>query len=147
MRKNDIITVLINYWNKKWEYDTKIKSKNRRSSMAKLEDKQTKERDSKRNSSATLLAVYILQILKRHSSPDKKISAKQVYEYLRDEYLLMQNESPDAQIKKVRRYLHTLHESYGNGCIRKQEGKGGGDGYAWYYDASQDERAGEDGAV
>ena len=137
--KNDIITVLINYWNKKWEYDTKIKSKNRRSSMAKLEDKQTKERDSKRNSSATLLAVYILQILKRHSSPDKKISANQVYEYLRDEYSLMLNESPDAQIKKVRRYLHTLHESYGNGCIRKQEGSCRRDGFEWFYDASRDE--------
>ena len=112
--------------------------------MAKLEDKQTKERDSKRNSSATLLAVYILQILKRHSSPDKKISANQVYEYLRDEYSLILDENPDAQIKKVRRYLHTLHESYGNGCIVKIEGKTRKEGNYWYYDISRDEFANEE---
>lgn len=108
--------------------------------MANVEDK-----IQKGNSSDTLLAIYVLQVLKKYSSADNKISAKEVHKHLVEEHYIGDRDNSEAQIKKVRRYLHTLHESYGNGCIRKQEGKGGSDGHVWYYDASRDELAGEDG--
>ena len=111
------------------------------------ENKTETERVQKGNSSDTLLAIYVLRVLKKYSSVDNKITAKEVCKHLVDEHYINDRDNSEATIKKIRRYLHTLHESYGNGCIRKQEGKGGSDGYAWYYDASQDERAGEDGAV
>ena len=115
--------------------------------MASKKNNQETECVQKGNSSDTLLAIYILRVLKKYSSADKKITAKEVYKQLVDEGYIVDGNNPEAQIKKVRRYLHTLHESYGNGCIKKQEGKGGNDGHVWYYDASQDERAGEDGVV
>lgn len=110
--------------------------------MVKLDDESQDERKIKGNSLDSLLAIYILQILKKHSSPQKMITAKRVYEYLQDEYSnkfsSTRCEEDSAQIKKVRRYLETLHEHYGNGCIVKKEGKSRKDGNDWYYNADRD---------
>ena len=93
---------------------------------------------SKGNSSDTLWAVYLLQILKRHSSSKTKLTTKEVYKYLKDEYSIKTSENEDAQIKKARRHLYTLHESNKIGCIRMQEGRSKADGNLWWYDASRD---------
>ena len=104
----------------------------------------TEEHGTKSNSSDTLLAIYILQILKRHSSPQTRLTAKDVYGYLQKEYSIGRGENEDAQVKKTRRYLNTLHESYLKGCIRKAEGRSKSEGHLWWYDANRDDRVGED---
>lgn len=98
---------------------------------------------SKGNSSDTLWAVYLLQILKRHSSSKTKLTTKEVYKYLKDEYSIKTSENEDAQIKKARRHLYTLHESNKIGCIRMQEGRSKADGNLWWYEAARDTYAGE----
>lgn len=99
--------------------------------------------DTKGNSSDTLWSVYILQILKQHSSPKTKLATKKVYEYLKTEYSVRTCGNEDAQVKKARRHLYTLHESYGKGCIRMEEGKTKSEGNLWWYDAARDELHGE----
>ena len=105
---------------------------------------QKEDRGTKSNSSDTLLAIYVLQILKRHSSPKMTLTAKDVYGRLQSEYSFGRGENEDAQVKKIRRYLNTLHESYLNGCIRKAEGKSKNQGDRWWYDATRDDRSCED---
>jgi hypothetical protein len=106
--------------------------------MANLEGCVSSERASKGNQSDTLWIIYILQILKKYSSFEKALSATDVMEYLKKDYSIMIDENWDAQKKKIRRYLHTLHELYSRGCVRKEEGKSRKDGHKWYYDASRD---------
>lgn len=112
--------------------------------MAKLADKHEDERATKGNSSDTLLAIYILRILKNYSSPKQPLNAQQVLDHLMEEHYIGPNENPDAQKKKIRRYLDTLHESYGKGCIAKIEGKTRKEGNYWYYDISRDKFANEE---
>lgn len=107
--------------------------------MAKVEDK-----IQKGNSSDTLLAIYVLRILKKYSSYANPLSAQQVLKYLVEEKYISENDNEDAQKKKVRRYLDTLHESYGDGCIVKNEGKNRKEGNCWYYDIKRDSCAAEE---
>lgn len=98
------------------------------------------ENKQKGNSSDTLLAIYILKILKKYSSPKKWISTGAVCEYLSKDYpFAVCNENTGSQTKKVRRYLDTLSESYEGGCVRKKEGKSSREGFEWCYDASKDD--------
>ena len=103
--------------------------------MAKI-DAQS-ERETKGNSEDSLLVIYIFRILKQYSSPDNPISTQDVMDYLEKDYSIGNADKSDAQKKKVRRHLDTLHECYGNGCINKIEGKTR-KGHDWYYDASRD---------
>lgn len=83
-------------------------------------DKFQSESASKRNSEDSLLAIYILRILEKYSSPDNKLSSQDVMEYLKKDYSICDVDEtdpkrknvPEAQRKKVRRCLHTLSESY-----------------------------------
>ncbi len=111
--------------------------------MSKLDQIQN-ESISKGNSEDSLLVIYILHILKKYSSPQKPLSSQDVMEHLREDYAIGSSDKMDAQRKKVRRHLDTLHESYWNGCIKKVEGKTR-NGHKWYYDISQDKFAKEDG--
>ena len=98
------------------------------------------KRSSTRNSPDSLLAIYILQTLKRYSSPAMKLNTKKVCEYLREGHIIAvceNDKDEQAQIKKVRRYLETLHKNYGN-CIEKEKGKSRAIGDLWWYDASCD---------
>ena len=98
------------------------------------------ENRQKGNSSDTLLAIYILKILKKYSSPKKWISTGAVCEYLSKDYpFAVCNDNTGSQTKKVRRYLDTLSESYEGGCVRKKEGKSSREGFEWCYDASKDD--------
>ena len=99
----------------------------------------------KGNSSDTLLVIYILRILKKYSSFEKPLSVHDVLEYLSYGYAIGCDENPDATRKKVRRHLDTLHECYGDGCVRKEEGKTR-NGHKWYYDSSRDKFANESGS-
>ena len=92
---------------------------------------------SKGNSEDSLLPIYILQVLKKYSSPKNPLSSQDVMDHLRDDYSIGSFDKSDAQRKKVRRHLDTLHESFWNGCIKKEEGKTR-NGHKWYYDASKD---------
>ena len=91
--------------------------------MAKLDNKRKTENVSKGNSEDSLLVIYIFRILKKYSSPDNPISTQDVMDYLEKDYSIGNADKSDAQKKKVRRHLDTLHECYGNGCINKIEGK------------------------
>lgn len=97
---------------------------------------------SKGNSEDSLLVIYILSILKKYSSPQNPLSSQDVMKYLNADYAIGSSDNLDAQRKKVRRHLDTLHESYWNGCIKKEEGKTR-NGHKWYYDVSQDTFANE----
>ena len=109
-------------------------------------DKLQNENLSKGNSSDSLLVIYILDILKKYSSPKKHLSSQDVLEYLKNDYSIGISDNSDALRKKVRRHLDTLHESYLNSCIRKEEGKTR-TGHKWYYDVSKDNFANEECVV
>lgn len=98
---------------------------------------------SKGNSEDSLLAIYILSVLKKYSSPETPISTQAVMDYLNQDYSIGVTDKNEAQKKKVRRHLETLHECYGNGCISKIEGKTR-KGHDWYYNATRDQCAGEE---
>lgn len=100
------------------------------------------ERETKGNSEDSLLVIYIFHILKKYSSPDNPLSTQDVMDYLEKDYSIGNSDKSDAQKKKVRRHLDTLHECYGKGCINKIEGKTR-KGHDWYYDASRDKFADE----
>ena len=113
--------------------------------MAKLDQIQN-EGVSKGNSEDSLLVIYILSILKKYSSPQNPLSSQDVMDRLRDEYSIGSFDKSDAQRKKVRRHLDTLHESFWHGCIKKVEGKTR-NGHKWYYDISRDKVAKAEGVV
>ena len=109
-------------------------------------DQVQNESTFKGNSEDSLLVIYILQILKKYSSQQNPLSSQEVMEYLKEDYSIGSSDKLDAQRKKVRRHLDTLHESYWNDCIKKVEGKTR-TGHKWYYDISKDEISNEEGAV
>ena len=80
------------------------------------------ERETKGNSEDSLLVIYIFHILKKYSSPDNPLSTQDVVDYLEKDYSIGNADKADAQKKKVRRHLDTLHECFENGCIVKREG-------------------------
>lgn len=100
---------------------------------------------SKGNSEDSLLPIYIFQILKKYSSPEKPLSSQEVMGYLKADYYIgdfdildpKRKEKAFAQLKKVRRHLDTLCESYCYGCIKKIEGNTR-NGHRWYYDIDKD---------
>ena len=110
--------------------------------MAK-EDKRETKRVQKGNSSDTLLAIYILRVLKQYSSAANALTVQDVIKHLQEDHSIGYVENEESQKKKIRRYLDTLCESYGKGCIVKTEGARK-DGYKWYYDPSKDAFAGEE---
>ena len=112
--------------------------------MAEIKEKSKKARETKGNSEDSLLAIYIFRILKKYSSPDNPLSTQDVMDYLEKDYSIGNADKSDAQKKKIRRHLDTLHECYGGGCVEKIEGKTR-KGHDWYYDASRDKFAGEEG--
>lgn len=107
--------------------------------MEKLDQIQN-ESASKGNSEDSLLVIYILRILKKYSSRQNPLSSQDVMDYLRKDYSIGNLDKSDAQRKKVRRHLDTLHESYWGGCIEKEEGKTR-NGHKWFYNVSQDKFA------
>ena len=107
--------------------------------MAEIKLEKTK---AKGNSEDSLLVIYILYILKKYSSQDNPLSTQDVMDYLERDYSIGKADKSDAQKKKIRRHLDTLHECYGIDCIVKKEGKTR-NGHDWYYDASKDSFAGE----
>lgn len=109
-------------------------------------DKLKNENLSKGNSSDSLLVIYILDILKKYSSPENPLSSQDVMEYLRNDYSIGKEDNSEALKKKIRRHLETLHESYLNSCIRKEEGKTR-KAHKWYYDVSKDNSANEECVV
>ena len=109
-------------------------------------DKLQKENIPKGNSEDSLLVIYILSVLKKYSSHENPLSSQDVMEHLKKDYSIGISDKADAQRKKVRRHLDTLHESYWNGCIKKEEGKTR-NGHKWYYDVSRDKFAAEEGVV
>ena len=82
-------------------------------------DKFQNESASKGNSEDSLLAIYILSVLKKYSSHDNKLSSQDVMDYLKKDYSICALDEADpqrkkvmeAQRKKVRRHLDTLSES------------------------------------
>lgn len=100
-------------------------------------DKIQNESASKGNSEDSLLVIYILRILKKYSSRQNPLSSQDVMNYLREDYSIGNLDKADAQRKKVRRHLDTLHESYWGGCIEKEEGKTR-NGHKWFYNVSRD---------
>lgn len=112
--------------------------------MAKLDQHQN-DNAFKGNSEDSLLVIYILQILKKYSSPDNPLSSHDVMEHLREDYSIGNSDKFEAQRKKVRRHLDTLYESYG-GCIKKLDGETR-NGHKWFYDVSHDKFAKEEGVA
>ena len=104
------------------------------------------ENAPKGNSEDSLLVIYILQILKKYSSPKNPLSSQDVMDHLRKDYSFgdfdeadpKRKEKAAAQQKKVRRLLDTLYESYWGGCIKKEVGKTTREGNKWFYDISRD---------
>lgn len=97
------------------------------------------------NSEESLLVIYILRILKKYSSPDKPMTSQDVVNHLKEEeYYIADSDKNEAQVKKIRRHLDTLHGYYGNGCIGKIEGKSTRAGHKWFYDALKDEYINEE---
>ena len=101
---------------------------------------------TKGNSEDSLLVIYILHILKKYSSEQNPLSSQDVMAHLKEDYSIGITDKSDAQRKKVRRHLDTLHESYWGGCIKKVEGKTR-NGHKWYYDIKRDKFANEEGVV
>jgi hypothetical protein len=103
------------------------------------------ENTPKGNKEDSLLVIYILQILKKYSSPKNPLSSQDVMDLLRKDYSFNNFDEADpkrkekaaAQQKKVRRLLDTLYESYWGGCIKKEVGKTR-TGHRWFYDISRD---------
>ena len=118
-------------------------------------DKFQNESASKGNSEDSLLVIYILQILKKYSSPKNPLSSQDVMDHLRKDYSFgdfdeadpKRKEKAAAQQKKVRRLLDTLFESYWGGCIKKEVGKTTREGHKWFYDISLDKFAKEEGVA
>ena len=112
--------------------------------MGKL-DNIKNESVSKGNSEDSLLPIYILQVLKKYSSPKNPLSSQGVMGYLKADYYIgdfdildpKRKEKAFAQQKKVRRHLDTLCKSYCYGCIKKIEGNTR-NGHRWYYDKDKD---------
>lgn len=112
------------------------------------------ENAPKGNSEDSLLVIYILQILKKYSSPKNPLSSQDVMDHLRKDYSFGDFDAADpkrkekaaAQQKKVRRLLDTLYESYWGGCIKKEVGKTR-TGHRWFYDISRDKFAKEEGVA
>ena len=107
--------------------------------MAKIKEKVREASNMKGNSEDSLLGIYIFRVLKKYSSPDNPLSTQDVMDYLETDYSIgsADEAKSNAQKKKIRRHLDTLHECYGNGCIEKIEGITK-KGHNWYYDASRD---------
>ena len=113
------------------------------------------ENAPKGNKEDSLLVIYILQILKKYSSPKNPLSSQDVMDHLRKDYSFgnfdeadpKRKEKAAAQQKKVRRLLDTLYESYWGGCIKKEVGKTTREGHKWFYDISRDKFAKEEGIV
>ncbi|MBQ1187021.1 MAG: WYL domain-containing protein [Clostridia bacterium] len=99
-----------------------------------------KESVAKGNSEDSLLAIYILRILKKYSSPKNPLSSQDVMDYLKKDYSIGNSDKADAQRKKIRRHLDTLCEFYWGRCIKKEEGKTR-NGHKWFYDVSRDKFA------
>ena len=106
-------------------------------------DQSQKESTNKGNSRDSLLVIYILHILKKYSSPEKRLSAQDVMDYLRKDYSIGDFDNADAQRKKIRRLLDTLYESYSGRCIKKEEGKTK-KAHKWFYDINRDKFADEE---
>lgn len=104
--------------------------------MDKLEQIQKKS-TSKGNSEDSLLVIYVLQILKKYSSPKNPLSSQDIMDYLRADYSIGVWEKSEAQRKKVRRLLDTLCEFYWGRCIKKLEGKTR-NYHKWFYDITKD---------
>ena len=104
------------------------------------------ESEHKKNSEDSLLAIYILQVLKKYSSYDNQLSSQDVMSYLKEDYSIGVADKAEAQRKKVRRHLDTLQEFYCVGCIKKVEGKTKS-GHKWYYDIGRDKFTNEEGVV
>ena len=102
-----------------------------------------KKSTTKGNSRDSLLVIYILDILKKYSSPKKHLSSQDVMDYLRKDYSIGDFENADAQRKKIRRLLDTLYESYKGRCIKKVEGKTR-NAHKWFYDINRDKFADEE---
>lgn len=96
------------------------------------------------NSQESLLVIYILRILKKYSTPDKPMTCQDVMERLSEEYSIVDSDKKEAQLKKIRRHLDTLHGFYSNGCIGKLEGKNTRAGNKWFYDVLKDEYINEE---
>ena len=109
-------------------------------------DQFRKEGASKGNSEDSLLVIYIFQVLKKYSSSDKPLTSQDVMDHLREDYSIGISDKSEAQRKKVRRHLDTLHECYWKSCIQKKEGKTR-NAHKWYYDASRDKISYEEGTV
>ena len=109
-------------------------------------DKFQNESASKGNSEDSLLAIYILSVLKKYSSQKNPLTSQEVMKHLREDYSIGDFDIIDAYRKKVRRHLDTLCEFYGNGCIKKVDGKTR-NGHKWYYDVSLDTFANENGVA
>ena len=99
------------------------------------------------NSEDSLLVIYILRILKKYSTPDNPLSSQDVMAYLKEDYSIGSADKSNAQKKKIRRHMDTLHDCYGKGCIGKVEGKTTREGHKWFYDASKDAFADEGGSI
>ena len=104
------------------------------------------ENAPKGNKDDSVLVIYILQILKKYSSPKNPLSSQDVMDHLRKDYSFgnfdeadpKRKEKAASQQKKVRRLLDTLYESYWGGCIKKEVGKTTREGNKWFYDISRD---------
>ena len=83
------------------------------------------ENAPKGNSEDSLLVIYILQILKKYSSPKNPLSSQDVMDHLRKDYSFgdfdeadpKRKEKAAAQQKKVRRLLDTLYEFNGKSAV------------------------------
>ena len=62
------------------------------------------------NSEDSLLVIYILRILKKYSTPDNPLSSQDVMTYLKEDYSIGSADTSNAQKKKIRRHMDTLHD-------------------------------------
>ena len=97
-----------------------------------------KENVARGNSEDSLLVIYILHVLKKYSSKKHPVSTQDVMDYLKKDYSIGIEDKAEAQKKKVRRHLDTLHECYGKGWIKKEKGKTR-NGHKWFYDGPCDD--------
>ena len=100
------------------------------------------------NSEGSLLAIYVLRVLKEYSSPEKPMTCDEVIKHLRDGGEIdlpdeSDNELCRGQKKKFTRILDTLHDFYGRGCVGKIEGKNNRESHKWFYDGAKDKSARE----
>lgn len=101
------------------------------------------------NSEGSLLAIYVLRILKEYSSPEKPMTCDEVIKHLRDGGEIdlpdeSDNELYRGQKKKFTRILDTLHDFYGRGCVGKIEGKNNRESHKWFYDGAKDKSVREE---